>query len=395
MTENKKNITILTGAGLTAGKDFFGITTAGLTKAFISYNHPDLTDDKELMSFIYSEYCFWNKLDSTKIDDNLSQINFETILQMIEELFSYVEDVERTHHKHKFQNSVKNTIYSLNRRLYFRINQVRNPKWKDLSYFFIEKIYNHLIDEIVRHLNPHNKDAINTGMLGFKDFLNTQFDKKTHSRRVYTLNYDNWLNRYDNYFDGFVNDKFDFKEVINNRITDCHYNLHGCILWHRLLVCEKLAEPEERKHIQSFDGYTISREALLPSPIISGYNKLTRINSSPLLEIFHSLTSDCVTANKVLIIGYSFSDPHINNNLKFIDKGTKVIVVVYYDKSCLTDTKSDFHRITWELNDIFGVQFNNLVIRNELNHTVDSDDGRVSIFINGIGQTFYDEYPKI
>ena len=58
----KENITILTGAGLTAGKDFFGITTSGLTKDFVAYNHSDLTDDKEFMFFIYSEFCFWNKL---------------------------------------------------------------------------------------------------------------------------------------------------------------------------------------------------------------------------------------------------------------------------------------------------------------------------------------------
>lgn len=391
----KKNITIVTGAGLTAGKDFFRITTAGLTKDFVAYNHTDLTNDKELMSFIYSEFCFWNKLDPAEIDNNLSQINFETILQMIEELFSYIEDAERTHHRHKFQNSVKNSVYSLNRRLYFRINQVRNPKWENSSYFFIEKIFNHLIDEIVRQINPHNNDADNGGMLGFKNFLNTQFDEDEYSRRVYTLNYDNWLNRHGNYFDGFVSGKFSTKEVINNRVIDCHYNLHGCILWDIQLVCEKLDNPKERKHIQSFDGYTISREALLPSPIISGYNKLTRINSSPLLEIFHSLTSDCLNANKVLIIGYSFSDPHVNNNLKFVNCDTRIIVVVYYDKTCLTDNKSDFHRVTWELMQIFGSQFTTPTIRAGLNYTIDSDDQRVSIFINGIGQSFYDEYPNI
>ena len=393
--KNKENITILTGAGLTAGKDFFNITTYGITKDFVSYNHPDLTDDKELMVFIYSEFCFWNRLDPTKIDTNLSQINFETILQMIEELFSYIEDVERTHQKHKFHNSVKNTIYSLNRRLIFRINQVRNPKWKGLSYFFIEKIYNHLIDEIIRQLNPHNKNANNTGMLGFKSFLNHHFNNSKYSRRVYTLNYDSWLNEFDNYFDGFINNKFDFKRVINDRTIDCHYNLHGCILWHRQVVCEKLAEPEERKYIQSNDGYTISREALLPSPIISGYNKLTRINSSPLLEFFHSFTSDCIKAQKVLIIGYSFSDPHVNNNLKFVAANVKIVIVVYYDKTCLTDISSDLHRVTWELTEIFGTQFTTLTIRTGLKHTIDSDDKRISIFINGIGQSFYDEYPSI
>jgi len=391
----KEKVLILTGAGLTASHSFFGITTLGLTKDIISYHHPDLTDDKDFMYFVYSEFCFWNKLDPSKIDKNLSQINFETILQIIEELFSYIEDAEKTYHKSKFQNSVKNTVYSLNRRLIFRINQVRNPKWIDLSYFFIEKIYNHLIDEIIRQIIPYNNDKHNPGMNGFKDFLNQHFEPSKHSRRIYSLNYDNWLNKYAGYFDGFTKGKFNSPKVFKSRTIDCHYNLHGCILWQRHSVCYKLRIPEERKNFQSFDGYTISREAILPSPIISGYNKLTRINSSPLLEIFHSLTTDCIFSDKVLIVGYSFSDPHVNNNLKFTNIKAKVIVVVYNDKTCFADYTSDFHRITSELSEIFSTQFTNLTIRPGLNYTVDSDDKRVSIFINGVGQTFYDEYPNI
>jgi hypothetical protein len=391
----KKRVIILTGAGLTASGIFFNITTFGLTKDFVSYQHPDLTQDKELLNFIYSEFCFWNNLDPLKIKENLYQINFETILQIIEELFAYIEDHEKTNHKIKYQNSVKGTVYSLNRRLIYRINQVRIPKWKDGIYIFIEKLYNHLIDEIIRQLVPYNNDGGNSGMNEFKDFLGANFEPSKFISRIYTLNYDNWLNKFGNYFDGFANDEFGSNEVITNRNINCHYNLHGCILWQRHEICRKLVEPEIRKNFQSFDGYTISRDALLPSPIISGYNKLTRINSSPLLEIFHSLTSDCVSANMLLIIGYSFSDPHVNNNLKFIGSDVRIIIVVFLDKSYLADMNSDFYRLTWELKDIFGIEFTNPKIRAGLNFTVDSDDGRVSIFLNGVGSSFYEEYPKM
>lgn len=391
----KERVTILTGAGLTAGSDFFGITTYSLTKDFIGYSHPDLSDDKEFLFFIYSEFCFWNDLDPSKVQENLYQINFETILQIVEELFAFIEDAEKTTHKLKYQNSVKSTVFTLNRRLIYKINRIRIPKWKDGIYFFIEKVYNHLIDEIIRQLISQNDNSANVGMLQFEKFLDENFETSNFTRRIYSLNYDNWLSKHSNYFDGFTNNDFDFKEVILNRDIDCHYNLHGCILWHRFLIWKKLNVPEERKHIQSFDGYTISREALLPSPIISGYNKLTRINSSPLLEIFHSLTTDCISTNKLLVIGYSFSDPHVNNNLKLINNDTKVIVVVYYAKDCLTNRESDFHRLAWELTETFGVQFTSPVIRAGLNHTVDSDDRRISIFIDGIGKTFYEEYPNM
>lgn len=391
----KENVLILTGAGLTAGPDFFGITTSSITKDFISYSHPDLTDDKELVKFIYNEFCYWNKLEDTKIEDNLHQINFETILQMIEELYSYVEDYERSNRFKKYQNSVKNTIFSLNKRLITQIDRVRSPKGKHFIFMFLEKFYNHLTDEISRQINPFNEQSDNKGMVGFSNFLDVAFDKNSYTRRIYTLNYDNWFNKFRDYFDGFITDVFDSNEVINNRSIDCYYNLHGCILWEVWRTAQKNKEPQERKHIQSFDPYTISREALLHSPIISGYNKLTRINSSPFLEIFHSFTSDCIKSKKVLIIGYSFSDPHVNNNLQFIDKDSKIIIVLYYNHSSLGDQASDLHRIMHEVGYIFNSQFSDYKIRSGLNHTVDSDDRKISIFINGIGQSFYDEYPKI
>lgn len=391
----KERITILTGAGLTASDSFFGITTFGLTQNIISYNHPELTEDKEFMKFIYEEFCFWNNLDPKNIPGNLNQINFETILQIIEELFAYIEDIERTIHNVKRQNSVKNTVYTLNKHLIYKINRVRIPKWKDSVYLFIEKVYNHLIDKIISDIEPHNNNGTNAGMKSFKDFLDNNFDPLKNTRRIYTLNYDNWLNTFAGYFDGFTTDEFDSPRVILDRGTDCHYNLHGCILWQQLMTCKKLAVPEERKHVQSFNGYTISREALLPSPIISGYNKLTRINSSPLLEIFHSLTTDCLATTKLLVIGYGFSDTHVNNNLKLISSKARIIIVVFCNPISLTSPNSDFQRITWELQDIFKISFTNPKIRTGLLHTIDSDDQRVSIFIDGIGQSFYDEYPQI
>lgn len=390
-----ERLIVLTGAGLTAGSDFFGITTLGLTESFISYYHPDLTDDKDFIKFVYDEFCFWNNLDSNDVKKNLNHINFETILQLVEELFAYIEDIERTHHKSKNLNSVKTTVFSLNKRLIHQIGKVRTPRYKDMFYLFIEKLHNHLIDRIILELTPHNDDASNIGMLGFKDFLNNNFDNSKTIKRIYTLNYDNWLNKFDGYYDGFTSEIFESQKVIEDRDTDCQYNLHGCILWQRHMTCTKLSAPRELKHIQGFDGWTISREALLPSPIISGYNKLTRINSSPFLEIFHSFTSDCLNTDKLLVIGYSFNDPHINNNFKLIKSHVKIVIVVYCHPSSLTEQRSEFYNLTWELQDIFNVQFTTPTIRTGLKHTIDSDDKRVSIFINGIGNTFYEEYNHI
>jgi hypothetical protein len=218
----KDRIIILTGAGLTVGNDFFKISTLGITKDFINYNHPDLTEDKEFINFIYKEFCFWNNLDPDNIDKNLIKINFETIIHLIEELFAYVEDIERTNHNVKNQNNVKTTVFSVNKRLITHINRIRIPKWKDGMYLFIEKTFNHLIDIIIDNLKLYEDDEKNKGMNRFVDFLYNNFT--TEVRRIYTLNYDTWLNKYAFLFDGFINNDFESSKVIFDRDIDCHYN---------------------------------------------------------------------------------------------------------------------------------------------------------------------------
>ncbi len=389
----KDKILILHGAGLTAGPDFFKISTLGLTEEFIAYSNDDLSDDKEIVKFIYEEFCFWNKLDPKDVSGNLSQINFETIIQIVEELFVFIEDVERSKHKTKYQRSVKNTVFELNSRLITHINRVRIPKWKDFIYLFIEKIHNHLIDLVIDKLLSYNIDSSNKGMVEYVNFLNQGFGQT--SKRIYTLNYDTWLNQFSNYFDGFSPTKLDRDKILFDRDVDCHYNLHGCILWQLFDTKEKLATPNQWKHHQSFAGYTIAREAILPTPIITGYNKLTRINQSPYLEFFHSFTQDCSISEKILIVGYSFSDPHINNIFRLIPAKAKIVIVVYHSVTSLQDYSSDLNIMISEVSEIFNTHFSNLKIRNNLKYTVDCDNQKVSIFLNGIGQDFYDEYLKI
>lgn len=389
----KNKVLILHGAGLTAGPDFFNISTLGLTEEFINYSSDKLSDDKEIVKFIYEEFCFWNKLDPSKIRSNLSQINFETIMQIVEELFVFIEDIEKSKHTFKNRRSVKNTVFELNSRLITHINRVRVPKWKDFIYLFVEKLHNHLLDLVIDNILPNNSNSKNKGMIEYSKFIAQNFTQ--NSRRIYTLNYDSWLNQFANYFDGFTHNNLDRDKIIFDRDTNCHYNLHGCILWELFDTKKKLKTPNTWKDHQSFAGYTIAREAILPSPIITGYNKLTRINQSPYLEFFHSFTQDCSVSKNILIIGYSFSDPHVNNILKLIPKISKIVIVVYCNISSIGDSSSDIHSLIWEVSEIFETTFSNLKIRHNLKYTLDSDDQKVSIFLNGVGQDFYDEYPKI
>lgn len=390
----KKRLTVLTGAGLTSGKEFFNITTLSLTQKFLKYHHKDLSLDKKLIKFIYEEFCFWNKLKPSEIQNNLSKINFETILQIVEELHAYVEDYERTNLKYKDRNSIKSTVYTLNRRLISHFNSVRINKGKYPIYQFLEKLYNHMIDIISKDFAKPNLDSGNVGMNKFTDFLNMAYPDDLYVRRLYTLNYDNWLSQYAHYFDGFYDENFDSRSVIQNRDINTYYNLHGCILWEHMRT-KKLATPTELKYTQSFNDYTIGREALLPSNIISGYNKSTRINSEPYLELFHSFTSDCLCTDNLLIIGYGFQDPHVNSSLRLTPKNIKITIVVYHDLETLRKHGSELLKLLGEINNTFNSSFTKLKTDDRLNSTIYSDDDRISVFTAGIGDLFYNEFSKM
>ena len=364
----KDKILLLTGAGVTAGPDFFNIGTLGLTEQFIRYHDPELSPDKNLVNFIYTKFCERHELDPLNHAGNLYQINFETILHIIEELHAFAEDIEKEDLGVKYQNSVKSTVFKMREELLNYIEKARIMKGK----------------------HRHNNDAENKGMTGFRDFLDKEFPAESFSRRIYTLNYDNWLSKFGGYFDGFDGNRFDGLKVIQNRLADCHYNLHGCILWD-WFGGAKLDHPRTLKHIQSGNEPTISREAILPAPIISGYNKLTRINYHPFLHIFHAFLSDITECNRMLIIGYSFSDPHINAILKLAAASTPITVVVYMRETSKGD---ELGYLAYNLYNVFGSNFEPITFSARHQHTIISKDGRVTVFLKGIGPDFYREYPS-
>ena len=388
-----KNVTILTGAGLTASQDFFGLTTLGLTEKFINYRHKDISENKKLVKYLYKAFCLKNNLEPKAHSKNLNQINFETILQIIEELHAYAEDIEKTELGAKFINSIKSTIYKLRPEIVEHVIKDRSYRAHKF-YFFLEKLYNHLIDLTIKQLVKYNDDKANKGMNEFHTFLKIAFPEKDFAKRIYTLNYDNWLSKFGNYYDGFDGDTFNSLKVIQDREINCHYNLHGCILWD-WLSHKKLIKPRITKHSQSGTEPTIAREALLPSPIISGYNKLTRIHSALYLEIFHSLLTDCVSSNRLLIIGYSFSDPHINDILRLTNPDCPVEIVVRYSADCLANPNDDIFRVFYVIAGIFNTNFTAPKIKPDTEQLIESDDLRISVFINGIGETFYQDYLRI
>lgn len=50
--------------------------------------------------------------------------------------------------------------------------------------------------------------------------------------------------------------------------------------------------------------------------IITGYQKTQKVTLSPFRQMYASFDRDCILADEIFIIGYSFGDAHINECLK-------------------------------------------------------------------------------
>lgn len=161
------------------------------------------------------------------------------------------------------------------------------------------------------------------------EFLKIHLSESKYTRRFYTLNYDTWLNKYLGIYDGFdASGKFEPEKVMRDDTMDCHYNLHGSILWQNDLdrnKMKKLKKPVNYLSYTQSSDYGLNREPLIATPIITGYHKLERMKYNPYLQFYFALQNDILNSDLLILIGYSFSDTHINNILSMF-KGKCVVV---------------------------------------------------------------------
>jgi hypothetical protein len=156
----------------------------------------------------------------------------------------------------------------------------------------------------------------------------------------------------------------------------------------------------------------MNREPLIATPIISGYHKLERMKFNPYLQFYYSLQNDILNSDLLVLIGYSFSDTHINNMISLF-KG-KCIVVGYirlwldaedkernatpagqqidyenvlfdmYDDEVMATLQS-IEPIDGGFNDIMEIQ----------KGWINSKDGHTRYWWNGIGSEFYNNWTSI
>jgi len=350
--EKKRKNIFLFGAG--AVIDWNGPTTSELTKLVRECGFPLKSSETKITEFIYQRL-----LNAGYSEE---EINFETIINVIEELIVYYSEFNKTKQTPSllkiflaendlseiFNYSIKGGIrkhgYYLQIPYGVDWNYARSSYFgENPNQFFLQHLLSLILTEINDRVSKYSLslkiDKRSENSLKFRTWIKNIY--KNSVIRLYTLNYDNLFNSlleeenidcFDGFFVSNENySKVDIKRILLDMDSTVCYNLHGSSFW-EVLSQSDIQYPEifKRKgiHLSLNDNVsTIQMEKgknIIISNIITGYQKVQKSAITPFRHLQSSFDKDCLIADKITIVGYSFGDEHINEAiktaLKFNDK---------------------------------------------------------------------------
>jgi len=366
MTFKKTSEMFLFGAG--AVIDWNAPSTPEITDIIRKTGFLMRNSDMKITEFIYQRLI--------KCGYSEEEINFETIINVIEELIVYNSEFNSKTQTPSLLKSFLNEkeladIYNYSIKGGKREHgyQLQIPDGTDYVYsgysvwdetpnsFFLEHLINVILSEISIIVSDY---AWNTEdylvncqqSLNFRKMMKS-LDKETIIR-LYTLNYDylfKSLLEEENIdcFDGFeyhssnnYHYKPDIHRIHSDTISNIHYNLHGSAYWEVANLDEnKLQNHEILKTngigLQENDTpSTFQMEKGKPiqiTNIITGYQKTQKSAMTPFRQFQSSFDRDCLLAKRITIIGYSFNDEHINESLKMALRYNENLLIEIVDPS--------------------------------------------------------------
>lgn len=334
---------------------------------------PDLTR-------LVRERGFYTKDGKTRITEFIYQklvevpgysdqdINFETIINVIEELIVYyanhglrnkIPALMKPFFNINFESEILNfsIIGGEVKQLYKLHIPGKDDEWALMNHgqetpeqFFLQQLLAHLLSDItmeIEHYSYHTASKSNVLTEKneeinhlFQDWINLLNGNDV--LRMYTLNYDRNFKillakskyAYD-IFEGFdcgdvVNYTDELKpqarRILEDLNSHIHYNLHGSVFWRvKALNQYQLELPEfylacgaylerntdEFPNFQSEKGKTV-----FLTNFITGYQKTQRAIFSPFRQMQAAFDRDCMFCDKLVIVGYSFGDEHINSSIR-------------------------------------------------------------------------------
>ncbi|KUO64478.1 MAG: hypothetical protein APF83_03235 [Lutibacter sp. BRH_c52] len=350
----KQTKIFLFGAG--AIIDWNGPTTPELTKLVRESGFTIKNSTTRITEFIYSRLI--------KNGFTEEEVNFETIINVIEELSIYYSEhnknthtpsILRTFLKDDDLDSILNyTIEGSQRKHGYRLQIPAGSEYnfakrayhgENPNQFFLQHllallitIINVRISKYAYHTHSHSVvDKQMDNSLLFKNWI--QSIEKKSLLRMYTLNYDRIFKvlLYDieiDCFEGYnvtetISDmkglRANVPRILNDFNCNVHYNLHGSAFWKVLpLDNGQLPNPEvvftgspqlpsndEQASVQIEKG-----KPVYLTNIITGYQKAQKAMITPFKQMHSAFDRDCCNAMKIYIIGYSFGDEHINECIK-------------------------------------------------------------------------------
>lgn len=300
-----KKTTILLGAG--AMIPFGGPSTKAITERLLV--HESCRNIYKVVQQGYEEEC-----------------NFESLLSALELLLEWNRSNDNTRHLTFRETSIYRNVFQLG--FPFRYHTT-DMVWD---------IYKQVVNDIIEVIKDYDYYPQYTGCRHGKDpaILDLFFSKyqEESNLKIYTLNYDrlipNIIGNHLEVYEGIEGESFGYnlKKFSNHHLT--YFNLHGSIYidYNPYTGIKLLDRPVELENAIIMTGGNPNEQKIF-LPIIAGYHKSQRLMSQPFNFGLGAFMCDCDECETIIIVGYSFSDPHINSILSsFIkDNTTKMIIV--------------------------------------------------------------------
>ncbi len=287
--------------------DFGGPTTSSLT---------------EICSEILKKNNCMGILSSLDAIYGEGEYNFETIIAAIEYLCDWSLAKERLGYVNAQNINVITSVFC--------------SKFQSLSNIDYWNIYAELINRIIDVVKKYDYEtSIRNEHILLQHFFENVINK--NKTKIYSLNYDRLIPHLvnDNFFDGTQSPDYKYynynlNEVVKSGVS--YVNLHGSIYlslepnnYYKAVQC---SIPQYLRYAHELDGGS-PNEIKLFSPIIAGYSKSQRIMSEPFNFGIGAFMEDCNLCDEFVIVGYSFSDPHINSIIKnYVRMGKVQITIV-------------------------------------------------------------------
>jgi hypothetical protein len=401
----KKRTVLLLGAG--AVIDWHGPKTFELTKLIRESGFYCIDNTTRITEFIFQS------LIKNGYDEK--DINFETIINVIEELLIYYSSFNKDKNtpsllKVFFHSSFEESLLNFSieggvvkhgfkleipKGVTYELQHIGALNEETPAQYFFQLLLADLLTRINARISnyAYHRNVEHTQIFIERNTeINSLFSNwikrlkpNENVIRIYSLNYDRNFkvlalkSGINEMFEGFecgesvelgTKVRANIPRIITDFDCHCYYNLHGSAFW----------KPEPRDEFQLFNAELFLQTApqlqsnlteqpyiqiekgksILISNIITGYQKAQKGFINPFKQMQSAFDSDCVRTDNLYIIGYSFGDEHINISIKTALKYNPNIKIYIVDPTYdERDGKNGYELLKQKFINVFTQYLNN------------------------------------